>query len=296
VGLKARDRLNIQGLRLGIAQIQPALGDLDRNVAIHQEYIRRAREAERDLLVFPELSLTGYFLRDMVPEVAQRIDSPIVRELAAEAGPMAMVFGMVEEDRHHRFYNAAVYCEGGEVRFVHRKVYLPTYGMFDEMRYFARGNRITGTETRFGRIGIVVCEDIWHMSTGVILQAEDVRFVVCIANSPSRGTDRPTPESQSVWQLLVRSWATFLGVGVVFANRCGYEDGICFWGGSEVVGPDTTPVAQAPLMEETLLEAQFDPEAIRRERIFSPLARDERLLLTIEELERIKRERFRSFE
>ena len=84
----------------------------------------------------------------------------------------------------------------------------------------------------------------------------------------------------------------FRGVGVVFANRVGYEDGVCFWGGSEVVEPDGTSVARAPLFDETLLEAEFDLDAIRRERITSPLARDERLLLTIEELERVRRERY----
>ena len=117
---------------------------------------RAARRQQADLIVFPELSLTGYFVRDMVPDVAMAPDAPEIRELLEAAGPMAVVLGFVEESPQHRFYNTALYAEGGRIVHLHRKVYLPTYGLFDEQRYFAAGERFVAFDTaRFGRVGIL---------------------------------------------------------------------------------------------------------------------------------------------
>ena len=162
-----------------MAQIAPRLGDREWNFRLHLEQIRAARAADADLVVFPELSLTGYFLRDMVPDVAIRADGPEIEELLAAAGRTAVVVGFVEESPRHRFYNAALYAEGGRVVHVHRKVYLPTYGLFDEQRYFAAGDRIRAFDTAgFGRVGILICEDFWHLSAAAIMQAEEVDVLV----------------------------------------------------------------------------------------------------------------------
>ena len=126
--------------RVALAQIAPVLADRQRNVALHMEQIKAARAQEADLIVFPELSLTGYFVRDMVPDVAITPDAPEIRQLLDAAGPMAIALGFVEESRQHRFYNTALYAEGGQIVHLHRKVYLPTYGLFDEQRIL-RGRR-----------------------------------------------------------------------------------------------------------------------------------------------------------
>src|SRR5215471_2612036 len=140
------------------AQIAPRLGDLEANMALYEAEVREARGRGVELLVFPELSLTGYFLKDMVSTVALRLDGAEVAKLRELSRGMGLVAGLVEETPEYRFYNSAVYFEDGEIRHVHRKIYLPTYGLFDEGRYFARGDRIRSFPSRFGRMAILICE------------------------------------------------------------------------------------------------------------------------------------------
>ncbi len=151
-------------LNLGIAQISPTLGNLDRNMEIFRKEVKEAVGRGTDLLVFPELGLTGYFLKDMVPSVAQRLDSKLVREIRRASRKVSLVVGLVEESPDFFFYNSVLYVEKGEILHVHRKVYLPTYGIFDEERYLSRGTKIRAFDTRFGRVAMLVCEDAWHPS------------------------------------------------------------------------------------------------------------------------------------
>lgn len=271
----------------------PVLGDRQRNLEAHLAHIAAAREQGAELIVFPELSLTGYFLRDIVPDVALRRDAPELQQMIDAAGPAALIAGFVEESAGHQFYNAAFFGEQGRLCHVHRKVYLPTYGLFEEQRYFAGGRRIEAFDSaRFGRVGLLVCEDFWHLSAAAIMQAEEVDLLVCVANSPARGVDSDRPRTADIYERLARTYAQLLGAMVVVVNRVGFEDGLCFWGGSHVVGPDGVTVAQGPLFDPALVIAAIDPAELRRERLITPLARDEQLLLTLEELNRIKRRRY----
>lgn len=279
--------------RIALAQIAPVLGDRQRNLKLHLEWIERARTAGADLIVFPELSLTGYFLRDMVPDVALRRDTPEISALTEAAGAAGLIVGFVEESPQYRFYNAAFFAEGGKVRHVHRKVYLPTYGLFDEKRYFAAGERFQAFDTALlGRVGILICEDFWHLSAVTIMQAEQVDLLVCVSNSPARGIEGPRLRTAETYERLTKTYAETLGAVVVFVHRVGFEDGLCFWGGSAVVGPDARTIADAPLFDEALVIATCDRAELRRQRVLTPLSRDERLLLTIEELQRIRRDRY----
>ena len=279
--------------RVALAQVAPVLADRQRNVGLHLQQIKAARAQGADLIVFPELSLTGYFLRDMVPDVAITPDAAEIRELLEVAGPMAVVLGFVEESPQHRFYNTVLYAEGGRVVHLHRKVYLPTYGLFDEQRYFAAGERFCAFDTaRFGRMGMLICEDFWHLSAAAIMQAEEIDVLVCPANSPGRGVDGPRIRTAETYEHLSKAYSQLLGAVVIVVNRVGFEDGLCFWGGSSVTGPDGSTIAQAPQLDESLTLATFDAADLRRQRLITPLARDERLLLTIEELNRIKRNRY----
>lgn len=291
--------LDLQGsaardpVRVALVQMAPRLGDRARNIEQHVQRIDEARRAGADLIVFPELSLTGYFLRDMVPDVALRLGAAEIDQLVAAAGDAALVFGLVEESPEHKFYNAALFAEGGQVRHVHRKVYLPTYGLFDEQRYFAAGERLRAFDSpRLGRVGILICEDMWHLSAAMIMQAEEVELLICITNSPARGVGGPTIRTAETYERLARTYSETLGAAVVIVNRVGFEDGLCFWGGSQVVGPDAELIASAPYFEEALVVATLDRAEVRRARIQAPLGRDEKLLLTIQELERIRRRRY----
>ena len=280
-------------LRVALAQIAPLLGDRQRNMALHLEQIEAAKQGGADLIVFPELSLTGYFLRDMTPDVALHRKSPEITQLIEAAGSLSIVAGFVEEGHGHQFYNSALYAEARRLVHIHRKVYLPTYGLFEEQRYFSAGKRFQAfNAARFGRVGMLVCEDLWHLSAATIMQAEEVDVLICIINSPARGVDGPRIGTAETYELLARTFAQMIGALVIVVNRVGFEDGLCFFGSSMAVGPDGALLAQAPLFDECLTIVPCNLADLRRQRTITPLGRDEQLLLTLEELNRIKRRRY----
>ena len=273
--------------RVGLAQIAPVLGDVGANLAIHKRFIAEARDRDVDLLVFPELGLTGYFLRDVVPEVALARDAPEIAQLVEAAGDMGLVLGFVEEDTHHRFFNSALLFEHGSLCAAHRKVYLPTYGMFDEQRYFAAGERVRAFDTAFGRVGLLICEDVWHLSCGVILNTDLADTVIVISSSPGRGVAGKKLASADHWETLLSIYARYFGFSVMFCNRAGFEDGVGFWGASQVLAPGGDRITAGPLHEEGLVVAEIDRARLRRQRIDTPLLRDEKLHVTHRELKRI---------
>ncbi len=276
-----------------LAQIKPKLGCVADNLALIEERIARAVADKADLIVFPELALTGYFLKDLVPEVARRLDSPEVARLKELSREISIAVGFVEETDDYRFYNSALYLEDGEIRHLHRKVYLPTYGLFDEQRYLARGERFRTFDTRFGRMGMLICEDMWHLSSSYILAMDGAATLLCLSSSPGRGVEEAELGSAGAWQSLTATTAMFLNCRVLYCNRVGYEDGVNFWGGSEYVAPCGTSVIRGNILEEDHLSALVDEGALRRERLFSPMLRDENLFVTMQELRRIERERGR---
>lgn len=254
--------------------------------------MERGIDGKADLIVFPELALTGYFLKDLVPEVALRLDSPQIVRLRELSRHIAVAVGFVEASDDYRFFNSALYLEGGEIRHIHRKVYLPTYGLFDEQRYLARGERFRAFNARFGRMGMLICEDMWHLSAPYILAMDGATTLVCLSSSPGRGiTEDESLGSTAAWQKLTSTTAMFLNCRVLYCNRVGYEDGVNFWGGSEVIAPSGSLAARATLFDEDLLLARIDEGALRRERIFSPMMRDENLFVTMNEMRRIEQER-----
>lgn len=277
--------------RVAVAQIAPRLGDLEANLALHRRIVSDALSQGADLVVFPELSLAGYFLRDIVNDIAVSATEERVLALSDPNSDAHIVVGFVEESPRHLIHNAALWLHRGHVEGLHRKAYLPTYGMFDEKRYFAAGDRMRCFDTCLGRVGILICEDAWHLSNAVILGADGADLIVVLANSPARGVNTDELASQAVWHHIARNIALFVNVPVIFANRVGYEDGVCFFGSSQVLAPGGATLAQAAQLDEQILWATIDPAATRAARLRTPLARDERLELTLRELERIARER-----
>jgi predicted amidohydrolase len=279
---------------LALAQIAPKLGDLAANTKRHVEALEQAAAGGAQLVVFPELSLSGYLLKDLTSEVA--LDpwcaSPL-RQIAAHPSGAAAVVGFVEQAKDFKFYNSVAYLEGGTVRHVHRKVYLPTYGLFDEKRFFASGDVIRPFETRFGKLGFLICEDLWHFSTAYLLAHQGALMIVASLAGPGRGVrGAELLGSATSWELLARTVAQFNTVYVVAVNRVGFEDGVNFFGGSLVVDPYGNIVARGKTLDEDLVVAEVDFELVRRVRAQAPLLRDEKIELTLRELERISRERF----
>jgi predicted amidohydrolase len=279
-------------LRVGLAQSDSVLGDRAKNLERHRQWVERALSAGVELLVFPELSLTGYFLKDLAPEAALRMDGSELAELMALSRDIDLVLGAVIEEPDHRFFNASLYLSQGELVHLHRKVYLPTYGMFDEQRYLAAGDRFRSFKTRYGRAGMLICEDIWHLSSAYLLSLQGVDLMICPSASPGRGitTDERLGTAES-YALVCRTYAQFLTTYFLYCNRVGYEDGANFWGGSMVIAPNGDLLAQAEDADEELVVASLDLGAVRRERLQNPLLRDEQVELTINELQRVWHER-----
>ena len=283
---------------LALAQIAPTLGDLAQNFAVHQENIAESRAAGADLVIFPELSLTGYQLQDLAPEVAMRRTDPRLAALAklTSGGPSAVV-SFVESTDDHRLFAAAALLEGGEVRHVARKCYLPTYGLFDERRFLAAGDAIRATRAALGGsaardvgIGIGVCEDFWHPTLPAILAQDGAELLINVAAGPARGASVDADQglgSAASWGTLLRATAALTTSYVAFTNRVGVDESLIFWGGSRVIGPDGVVIAEAPLFEEALLLAEIDLDEVARARSALPLLRDERLELTRREYDRI---------
>lgn len=288
--LRTMDRV-----RVALAQIAPGLGQLDANLARHHELLGAAREAGADLVVFPELGLTGYQLQDLASEVAMRLDDPRLADLAAATDGLSAVVSMVEESADHRLFIAAVLLEDGEIRHVHRKLYLPTYGLFDERRFFAPGDMLRAVPSRLGvGLGIGVCEDFWHLAVPQLLALDGAQILINVSSSPGRdlaAINEAGLGTATSWRNLMRTYAQLTTSFVIFCNRVGVDESISFWGGSEVIGPDGAALFSAPLYDEGLFTVDIAPADIRRERIGLPLLRDERPELQVRELSRIVAER-----
>ena len=282
--------------RVVLAQVAPALGDLDRNLKLHLEEIRRAIRARADLIVFPELSLTGYLLQDLVADCAQRpSDSPIIERLAKESRRIGIVAGFVEQGPGMALYNAAACFSGGALAHVHRKVYLPTYGMFDEGRYFGSGEIFRTFAAPWGRTGILICEDFWHLSSSYLLSQEGMEVLIVMSNSPTKGLDASgRPASRTSWLNLGSVVAQFLSCFVIYVNRTGYEDGWNFGGGSFAVGPSGKVIGEGKLFKGDRVSISLDEMLLRRMRTAYPLLRDEKLDLVGRELARIAAARYRT--
>jgi predicted amidohydrolase len=285
----------VQPLRIALAQVAPRLGDLEANLARHHELLDEARSNGAGLVVFPELGLTGYLLQDLAGEVAIRLDDPRLASLAAATRGLSAVVSFVEESADHRLFIAAALLEDGELRHVHRKIHLPTYGLFDERRFFAAGDVVRAVPSRLGvGVGLAVCEDFWHLATPQLLALDGAQVLINVSSSPGRDLAR-THEvglgTAGSWRGIMRAYAQLTTSFVVFCNRVGVDESLSFWGGSEVIGPTGAPVFGAPMFEEGLFCTDVDLADVRRERIALPLLRDERPELVAREWRRLIAER-----
>ncbi|MCL6636798.1 MAG: acyltransferase [Alicyclobacillus sp.] len=277
-----------QHIRVALGQLRPALGDVAANVEKHLSWLEQARSGGADVVVFPELGLTGYQVQDLTLEVARPLDHPDILRLVQASRAVDVVFSFVEESPAHLYYVASVYAAGGEVQAVHRKVYLPTYGMFDEGRYFAAGRDFQPVTAKYGRAGMMICEDAWHVSSPYLLAMQGATWLLVPAASPARTvTEQEAFGSQAFWRQLLQVYAQLFGAYVVFVNRVGFEDGISFFGSSGVVAPTGEWVAEAPALTEALAWADVDPAAVRRARFTTPLLRDEKVDVLVRGLTRL---------
>jgi predicted amidohydrolase len=241
-------------MRIALAQLDSRLGDVAANTRRSSDAAGVARAAQADLVVFPELQLSGYGPGGGA-EAALTTD-----EAAATADGLAALVGFQEEDEGHH-YNSCVYVEDGAAVHVHRKLYLPDYPPFDEDARFEPGDTMRAFDTALGRMAVLICNDAWQPFLPP-LAVQDGAEILLLPSASSTAV----PEAEAYWRELTRFYARMLECYVVFANRVGTEGDFTFWGGSHVVDPLGDVIAEAPRLEESVLVAELDLDLVRERR------------------------------
>ena len=289
-------------MKLAAAQFNPLLGDLAANLRRHLELAEEAAGLGAELLLYPELSLTGYALRDLASQVALSADDAFLAPLREASRRLCLCAGFVERNPDGRIHNAQAFFSEGRLVHVHRKIFLPTYGLFEEGRFFARGDRARAFDTPLGRMGLLVCNDWWHAAGPLLLAQDGAMLLLAPAASPLRGLqprpdhapgwmESPGGENGRVWYSLLSAHAKLQSTPILFCNRCGFDDGVGFWGGSSLWAASGLRESGLDHADEGLLLSELEPADTLRERAYSPLLRDEDLALLSRELETLSRRR-----
>jgi predicted amidohydrolase len=266
-------------VRVALAQLDCRLGDVEANVRRARRALAAADEDGADLVVFPELYLTGYALAHAGADTSGSATD--VAALVENARRASFLLGFHERDGSRR-YNSAAYVERGSLLHVHRKLCLPQYLRFQEASLFAPGEEMRAFDTALGRLAVLVCEDAWRPVVPFLAVQDGATMLLVPACSSTA-----LPEAEEYWRELTRFYARMLECYVVFANRVGEEAGMTFWGGSHVVDPLGEVVAEAPRLEETLLLADVDPARVEERRRQLPLLDEPRLDIVRAELDRL---------
>ncbi len=281
---------NQKTIKISTVQLNTVLGDIDRNLEKHYQYIEQAIDEKSDVIVFPELSLTGYSLKDAVSDVALPSNDKKYDELKKLSRHISIIVGAVELDTSFKIFNSGYFFENGGLLAKHRKVYLPAYGLFEEDRYFSAGQRFRAFDSKLGRFGLLICEDMWHPTSGIILAQDGATLLFVTAAGVARGVGTDSkPENVATWEALNKSLAIYSTSYIIFSNRVGLEDGLSFWGGSEIVDPSGHRNEKAPYFDEHIFHADINMLKLKHARINTTLLGDERLDIVIEEFSRLKK-------
>ena len=265
-----------------LAQIEPTLGNLEANLDLHLAEIERAVREEIDLIAFPELSLTGYFLKDQTNDVARTWESRELTALIEASKDISILVGFVERNRDGRVFNTSAFLEDGRVIGRHRKVHLVAYGMFEEGRDLAAGETFDAIDSKHGRFGVLTCEDAWHMDGPYLHFLAGVDALMINSAGPGRGVEAPPAEEEAelastrTWRTLQDGLALWTRTPVLYVNRVGWEDGILFGGGTRAVDACARPTSDPLGLDPAVLDVRLDGDATHRARVRTPLRRDEK--------------------
>jgi len=279
-------------MKVALAQISPYLGNLRKNLDLHFQSIEKAKKKKAELLIFPELSLTGYTLMDMVDEVSlEPGKNPIFKELKAASREISLVVGFVEEMEKGLFYNSAAFLSKGKILHIHRKVFLPTFGMFDEARFYAQGKNFHTFPTPFGKAGMMICRDFLSYGASYLLFAGGAEIIIVISAAPGRGTAlEESYETSRMWEIMGETISRFSTVFLIYCNRVGFEDGKHFAGGSFIFNPAGEMIARAAYVDKDFLFYEINLDEVREIRRKWPYKRDDKPEIILEALKRIVRE------
>ena len=257
-------------IKVALAQISCKRGDKAENIKKIESRVTKAKQQGAELVIFPELSLTGYTMRDQIYELAETIpghSTTVLEKLAKKTGTY-IVFGMPElsEKTQATIYNAAVLVGPNGFIGKYRKMYLPTHSVFEEKRYFRPGYQTAVFETELGKIGLIICYDIFFPEVSRLTRLKGAQLIVCISASPA--TRRTFFETLTVARAIENT--AFLA----YVNLVGIEDGLQFWGGSRLVGPNGKTLVQAKYDEEDLVIDEINYADIRPTETFVPILKD----------------------
>ena len=293
-------------MKVFVAQTHPALFDVSANLDVVISKISEAREKGAELIVFPELALTGYFVRHRYHEVALKMDSLEIMRLAAATKGTAAVVGFIEESRSMNFYNAALVAVDGKVLFAYRKLNLPNYGVFEERKFFAHGKQIPVFRLHDFTMAVMICNDLWHPSLPylAVCQKADVFITIFNSSQGSMGTEFSNIES---WGIINKFYSRVFGIYNICANRVGYEsweDRRCaapdedarsdsdemtflFWGGSEIINPYGQQIAKAAFYKPDEISGEISKQLLRKKKILLPYLRNDDPFFTHRQLQRV---------
>lgn len=276
-------------MKVALAQISPFLGDVKKNLDLHLRYFEKARKKKVDLLIFPELSLTGYTLKDLVEDVAiSPEDNSIFDRLKAESRDVSSVLGFVEEKERGLFFNSAAFLSKGKILHIHRKVFLPTFGIFEEAKFFAQGKNFHTFPTPYGNTGMMICRDFLNYGAGYLLFAGGSEIMIIISAAPGRGVaGGEAYETSRMWESMGETISRFSTSFLIYCNRVGFEDGKHFAGGSFIFDPLGQLVSIASYLDEDFLVQEINLDLIREARKKWPYKRDDKPEVILEALKRI---------
>jgi len=256
-------------ISVALGQFSPKQCDKDHNIRTMKEWVGKARRLNVDLVIFPELSLTGYICRDLFYTLAEPIDGPSIKEMEkiARDNNIHVIFGFPEQARSEGIiYNSCALIGAEGLLGCYRKMHLPTATIFEEKRYFRPGYEPAVVNTSLGRIGLTICYDLFFPEIVRLLVADGAQLVACVSVSPGVRRD--------YFETFTKARAMENSVFLAYVNRVGIEDGVQFWGGSHLLNPNGEVLVRAKYDVEDFVVAQVDYDDLRRVRAFLPTLRD----------------------
>lgn len=297
-----------------VYQTYPILFDLKANLNDVVQRIHQGKDQGAQLIVFPELALTGYFVGQRYHELALRLDSPEIQQLTLATKGTAAVVGFIEESPSMNFYNSALVAVDGEICYAYRKLNLPNYGVFEERKFFSHGKQVPVFKLHGFTIAVFICNDMWHPSLPYlgVVQKADVFVTIFNSSKGSMGTEFSNIES---WGVINKFYSRIFGIYNICANRVGEEawrenvsmlavetanlspaeraarqpqkETFRFWGGSEIVNPYGHQMVKAALYDEDVISGEISRDLLRQKRILLPYLRGDDPYFTHRELQRI---------
>jgi predicted amidohydrolase len=283
-------------MKIALAQIDSAPGDLQANLDKHLDFIRQAIQQKAELIVFPELSLTGEKIGPHVADVSLSIESEELLGISEASNEIDIVIGLAEKSEINLYnrFNTSFYLSGAALVHRHRKLFLVNYSVFDEGKHYVPGNNLQAFDARAGRMCMLICNDAWHAAMPYIAALDGAELMIVPANS-ARETLEDDLDIPQTWEHMNRAYSGMTGMYTIFVNRVGVRKSLYgdfpYWGGSEIISPRGEVIVKAPYDEEALIFGEVDISLVAQQRYNAPILRDARLFIVEQEIARLAEKR-----